>query len=111
MATTITTSGTLTYDGSAFYYTPTGGTSSTVTFPITITSSSGSLTVTFGSNLTLTGVNDYFIIGGAGVTIDGANFEVTVPTNYNGLVQNGSSSAGSGLSNCLVKNIPCKESS
>ena len=105
----ITGSGTFTYNDSTFSY---NGTISLVNgqiaWPITI---SAGVTVTVGSDLTLTTISQYFIIGGSGVTIDGAGYEVNVPTSYTGLVQNGTSSSTIGYSDCLVKNIGLQSSS
>ena len=104
---TINSSGTLTYSGgTSFTYTPNGGSPSSINFinPIII---SENVTVTFGSDLTLTTLLQYFVIDGDHVTIDGAGYAVTVPTGYSGLVQNGSSSAD-GFNYCLFKNIGIK---
>jgi hypothetical protein len=106
---TISSSGTFTYSNtSSFSY---GGTislvNSQISWPITI---SAGVTVTFGSDLTLTSTSQYFIIGGENVTIDGANYLLDFTplgeTNYDGLVKNGTSTE-SGYNNCVVKNICC----
>ena len=112
---TITGSGVLTYNGTGFSYSGaiTNSSGSGVAFPISITNTSGSiLTVTFGSNLTLSEVTDCFIISPTstnGVTIEGSNYVVTVPTNYLGLVQNGPSTFGiDGVDNCKLQNMGLK---
>ena len=100
--TIITTSGTLTYDGTDFIYTPNGGSATTITsWPITV---SASVTVTFGSNLTLSDVSQYFTIGGSDVTIDGAGYVVDfsgINEGYYGLIDGGSQT------NSTVENIGC----
>lgn len=77
-------------------------------WPITINGGmSGKPTiVTFGSNLTLTGTDKYFIIGSGYVTIDGLNNTVTIDsaTDYLGLVQNGSAGVN-GFTNITIQNI------
>ena len=103
--TTITSDGTLSYSGGTFYYN-----GSVIDFSSSITINAD-VTVTFGSNLTLTTTDQYFIINGSDVTIDGAGYEVTVPIDYTGLVQNGTSLGSDGFSNCLVKSIGLQGSS
>lgn len=102
---TITGSGTLSYASGTFSYTGsiTGG---TIVFPITITNTSA-LTVTFGTDLTLTTNQEYFIINGDDVTIEGNNKTVTITTagnDYIGLVKNGDSSTDGKL-RCNIQNI------
>ena len=101
--TTISSSGTLIYNSGAFFYN-----GAVISFASSITINAG-VTVTFGSDLTLTSTNQYFIIGGVGVTIDGAGYVVNVPANYTGLVQNGTSSPTNGFGNCLLENIGIKQ--
>jgi hypothetical protein len=81
------------------------------TWPITIDGGTASspVVITFGDNITLTNVNNYFIIGSDYVTIDGNNKTVTISgvtgvTKYPGLIQNGTVSAN-GYSNITVRNI------
>jgi hypothetical protein len=108
MPSTISTSGTLTYSGSVFTYTPTTGSSSTVTFPITI--GANNVTVTFGSDFSILNTSYGIIVGGNNVTIDGANYVLDFTplggTITDGLVDNGSGTQ-SGYNNCVVKNICC----
>jgi hypothetical protein len=98
--TTITGSGTLTYSSGLFSY---GGTytGDINTWPITI---NASLTVTFGSDLTLTTTAQYFIIGGENVTIDGAGYQVDyseITGSYYGFIDGGS------YNYSTVQNIAC----
>jgi len=65
---------------------------------------SGTVTVTFGENFTITNTNQYFIISGTNVIIiDGAGKTATISgvTNYKGLVDASASNA----SNSQIKNI------
>jgi hypothetical protein len=64
---------------------------------------SGTVTVTFGENFTITNTNQYFIITGSNVTIDGAGKTATISgvTNYPGLVDASASNASS----ATIKNI------
>ncbi len=67
------------------------------------TISASSVTVTFGANLTITNTNQYFIISGSNVTIDGAGKTATISgvTNYPGLVKADASNS----STAVIKNI------
>ena len=96
-------SGTLTYvSGNIFSF---NGAALIFTNPITI---NADVTVTFGSDLTLTTTSQYFIIGGDNVTIDGAGYEVdfsginTSSGDYNGFIDGGSTTYSS-----TVENIGC----
>jgi hypothetical protein len=94
---TITTSGTLYNNG----FQATGTTSRVAkTYPIQLI---GTITVTFGENLNFSNANNYFTIQNTAdnVTIDGANYTVTingVTAGYGGLIQSKSN-------NSKVKNI------
>jgi len=101
MTTTITSSGTLTYSGGLFSYTGTFSSGDANTWPITI---NASLTVTFGSDLTLTTSDQYFIIGGDSVTIDGSGYQVDfsgITDAYYGFIDGGS------YNYSTVQNIGC----
>ena len=101
--TTISSDGTLSYSGGVFSYTG-SYTGDINTWPITI---NAGVTVTFGSGLTLTTTSQYFTIGGSGVTIDGAGYEVdfssiaTSSAYYNGLIDGGNQTG------TTVENIAC----
>jgi hypothetical protein len=64
---------------------------------------SGTVTVTFGENFTITNTSQYFIISGSNVTIDGAGKTATISgvTEYPGLVDASNTEANSSL----IKNI------
>ena len=103
-STNITSSGTLTYSSGDGTFSYSGSYTGDInTWPITV---SADVTVTFGSNLTLTTTNQYFIIGGTGVTIDGAGYEVdfsdinTQDSSYGGFI-------GGGQERTNVQNIGC----
>ena len=61
------------------------------------------LTVTFGENLVIDSSNQYFIVDGSGVTIDGSNHTVDVSgvTNFMGLVKQDNAD----ISNVTIQNI------
>jgi hypothetical protein len=67
---------------------------------------SGTVTVTFGENLTISDPNQFFIIYGDNVTIDGAGKTATISgvTSYPSLV-NAAGGPGSPLLNVLIKDI------
>ena len=82
-------------------------------WPVTI---AAGLTVTFSENLVVTNANQYFIVGGSGVTIDGLGHTVEVSgvAPYTGLVRNGNfdlergdftASHTGGYPNATVQNI------
>jgi len=74
------------------------------TWPVTI---NANVTVTFGSDLTLTSTNHYFIMGGANVVINGNNYNVSLTVdNYLGLIKNGAMLLTStAYQNITIKNI------
>ena len=81
-------------------------------WPVTINGgTSGSpLIVTLGEDVTLTNSQNYFVINGEYVTIDGNGKKITLSniTNYRGLVANGNypeNSWSSSFSNSIIKNI------
>jgi hypothetical protein len=76
---------------------------STANWPVTI---AGGTTVIITSDATLTGTNNYFILGGDDISIDGSGHVFTVTVNeYPGLVRNGTVTAGSGKSNITLSNL------
>ena len=85
----------------------------TYTFPITINGgTSGTPTViTLSSNLTLTTVNSYFIIGSQYITFNGAGYTITISsvTNYTGLIQNGTGT--NAFDNVAINNLTISSSS
>jgi len=96
---TISSSGTLTYSSGTFSYTGSFSSGDANTWPITV---SASVTVTFGSDLTISTAEKYFIVGGTNVTIDGGNYLVTISsTGWLGLVKNGPS----GYANSTIQRI------
>lgn len=81
---------------------------SMASWPVTI---AGGTTVIITNNATLTGTNNYFILGGDNISIDGSGYVFTVQTDfYPGLVQNGTSTAGSGKSNITLSNLRVESS-
>jgi len=82
------------------------------TWPLTIT---GDTRITISENITLSSSNQYFIIGGVEVTINGGNFIITISNvnGYPGLVKNGGYSYQSSIltasadayQNTTLKNI------
>ena len=76
------------------------------TWPLTI---NAGITVTIGANLTITALNQYFIIGGSNVTITGQNYIITISslTGYSGLVQNTNST----YLNVVINNLSVISSS
>jgi len=88
------------------------------TWPITINggTSSSPVKITFGEDLTLNSVSEYFIIGSEFITIDGGNNTITINniTNYAGLFLNGVATyrdvLSNGFSNITIKNINMRKS-
>jgi hypothetical protein len=77
------------------------------TWPITINGGtvSSPVIITFGTNLTLSSVSQFFIIGSQYITIEGNNKILTINvSSYPGLVRNGTSTV-SGFSNINVQNF------
>ena len=76
---------------------------STASWPVTIAANT---TVTITNDATLVDTNNYFIIGGDNISIDGNGYIFTNTVNeYPGLVQNGTSTAGSGHSQITLTNL------
>ena len=89
---TITSSGTLSQStgSSTIVFTPTVGTPSNLDFSGgSGVSISASVTVTLSSDLSFNNVNQFFVIGGTGVTFDGSLNTITIAsvTNYPGLIK------------------------
>jgi hypothetical protein len=78
------------------------------TWPVTVNggTSTNPVIITFGENISITTVSQYFITGSSYITYDGAGRTVTINTvtAYFGLIQNGTISAN-GFSNVTVQNI------
>ncbi len=102
LATTISTSVTLTQALVNSYVWPVTIQGGTIANPVTIT---------VGENLTLTSSTRYFIIGSNYIVFNGNNYNITyqVGSIYNGLIQNGTSSTFA-FSNITIKNINFKNS-
>ena len=86
----------------------------TYTWPVTINSGTqeNSITITLGTNIELSNVSQYFIIGSEYITINGNNKLLTITnvTNYPGFVQNGYVSSDetiktSGFNNVTIKDL------
>jgi hypothetical protein len=80
----------------------------TYTFPVTINGGTlGSpVIISFVEDLTISSISGYFIIGSDYITLDGQSNTITITTipDYLGLIQNGTSSSD-GYTNITVKNI------
>ena len=92
MSSSITSSGTLsqTSGSSTIVFTPTVGSPSNLDFTGgSGVSISASVTVTLSSDLSFNNVNQFFVIGGTGVTFDGSGNTVTIDTitSYPGLIK------------------------
>jgi hypothetical protein len=72
-------------------------------WPVTI---AGEITITFAENLTFNSANQYFIIGGPNVTIDGKNkiIKFMEITDYPGLFQNGTETTN-GYENITIEKL------
>lgn len=74
---TISTSGTISQSGATITFFPTSGGSSTLDFTAGVTINSGA-SVKLTTDLSFSTVNQYFIIGSAGITFDGSGNKITV---------------------------------
>uniref|UniRef100_A0A6C0ECI8 GLUG domain-containing protein n=1 Tax=viral metagenome TaxID=1070528 RepID=A0A6C0ECI8_9ZZZZ len=111
MSTTVNFNGTVRLRYTDVLYYSTDGVSYYDAITPIIFQTTDTLTVLFTSNITLTTVNDYFIVGSNNITFngDGHIVEISGVSDYSGLIQNGTSESD-GYENINIQYILIKNS-